>query len=310
MALAHRAVHAPRLDLISQCWRSWKSNRASAAPFDRWGQHEIERIAHDLRMTTRELHSLARKRADSARLLYRRMADLGLDRTEVARAVPKVMWDLQKLCSTCETKSRCERDFAHGADLSAWQAYCPNDQTLNALTSQTVKASNRVRAASSSGAVASVNIPHLHVWSWGLFLIGAWLIISMNWQHTNSALVVGSVPTSNTSATNAPPSAGITCLDTGCLSAQQRTALQTMKSVAEQGLINSSINQLQALQQASRNVEDVRKGEALVCGSIGGATYYGLMFRQGCGPESVGTPRLSGYTSCRTMTGGGVCFVK
>jgi hypothetical protein len=88
---------------------------------DRCGHNEVERIAPDLSLTADELRALARKGVDSALLLYRRMADLGLDRAEVAHAQPKVMRDLQKLCTICDSKTRCERDFARGADPSAWR---------------------------------------------------------------------------------------------------------------------------------------------------------------------------------------------
>jgi hypothetical protein len=93
---------------------------------------------------------------------------------------------------------------------------------------------------------------------------------------------VGSLPNSTTAAVDALPAPAIKCLDASCPSAQQRTALQTVRSVQKQGWINIDIDQLQALRQVSRDAQDVHNGEALECSRAGGTTYYGLMFHQGC----------------------------
>jgi hypothetical protein len=310
MAFGQTAIHAPRKGLIAQWWHEWKSNRDSFAALDRCGHSEVERIAHDLSLTAAELRTLAHKGVDSALLLCRRMADLDLDRAEVGHAQPKVMRDLQKLCTICDSKTRCGRDFDRDADPSAWHAYCPNDDTLQALTSQAVKASNRVGALPSA-----VNFrrgqAHATAWLWSLLLIGwVWLVFDTNSQITDFHFPSGSLPNSTTAAVDALSAPAINCLDASCLNAQQRTALQTVRSVQKQGWINTSIDQKQALQQASLDAQDVHNGEALVCSSGGGTTYYGLMFHQGCSQGGVEGTKLNGYNTCQPMTGGGVCFVK
>jgi hypothetical protein len=62
-----------------------------------------------------------------------------------------------------------------------------------------------------------------------------------------------------TVVTDAPPAPAITCLDAGCLSARQQAALRAVRSVQEQGLINTSIDQLQTLRQASLDVRAVHR---------------------------------------------------
>ena len=271
----------------------------------------VERIAHDLSLTAVELRTLARKGADSAFLLYRRMAALDLDRAEVAHAQPQVMRDLQKLCTMCGRKARCGRDFDRGADPSAWHAYCPNDDTLQALTSQAVRPSNRVRAVSGSAANRRRGQEHETAWLWALLLIGGiWLIFDIDSQIAHFRFSSGSLPSLHTAAADALPAPAIDCLDASCLSARQRTALRTVRSVQKQGWINTSMAQSQALQQASLDAQDVHIGEALVCSRAGGTPYYGLMFHQGCGQEGVEAVKLNGHNSCQPMTGGGVCFVK
>jgi hypothetical protein len=125
-----------RRSSLARWWRERKIARDSAAALELCGADQVQHIARDLYLTPTELRALAGKRDDSAAQLYHRMADLGLDRAEVARAQWEVMRDLQKLCSLCTSKGRCERDFAHGADVAAWRAYCPNDDTLRALQAQ------------------------------------------------------------------------------------------------------------------------------------------------------------------------------
>src|SRR6202162_2675172 len=140
------------LSFIAQRWHAWKSSQDSLAGLEGCGRAEMARVAHDLSLTTGELRSLAGKGADAVDLLYRRMAAMGLKRDGVARAEPKVMLDMQKTCSLCESKKRCRHDFAHGAESSAWRAYCPNDDTLGALPSQAI--GPRARPAARSAMIA------------------------------------------------------------------------------------------------------------------------------------------------------------
>jgi hypothetical protein len=100
MAFGETAIYAPRKGFIGQWWHEWKSNRDAFAALGRCGHDEVEHIALDLSLTAAELRTLARKGVDSALLLYRRMADLDLDRAEVAYAQPKVMRDLNPGANT------------------------------------------------------------------------------------------------------------------------------------------------------------------------------------------------------------------
>ena len=130
--------------LMVQWWQRWKDTRDFLAALDQCGPDEVKLIARDLSLTTGELRTFASSGAvNSAGLLYRRMADLGLGRAE-----PMAMREMQKLCTLCESKGRCERDLVRGADPSAWHAYCPNDGTLQGLMWQAAKLSNRIGSKS------------------------------------------------------------------------------------------------------------------------------------------------------------------
>jgi len=95
---------------------------------------EIERMARDLRMSPSEFRAAASRGPKSANLLMRRMAALDLDPNEVGRIEPAAFRDLQRVCTLCKSRRRCARDFARNAPTSAWDRYCPNSDTLAALS--------------------------------------------------------------------------------------------------------------------------------------------------------------------------------
>lgn len=97
------------------------------------GEAEIKRIAHDMGMTAAELRAVAEHGPEAPSLLLQRMAALDLDPAEVTQVGPQTFRDLQRVCTMCESKRRCARDFAHHAAAPQWQDYCPNAQTLLAL---------------------------------------------------------------------------------------------------------------------------------------------------------------------------------
>jgi len=95
---------------------------------------EIERMARDIRMSPSEFRAAASRGPKSANLLMRRMAALDLDPNEVGRIEPAAFRDLQRVCTLCKSRRRCARDFARNAPTSAWDRYCPNSDTLAALS--------------------------------------------------------------------------------------------------------------------------------------------------------------------------------
>ena len=97
---------------------------------------EVDRIAHDLGISTTELRQLARKGPGSADLLLARMNALDLDQGEVARTQPETFQDLQRVCTMCDCHRRCTRDLERDPLDAAWQDYCPNATTLKALNAQ------------------------------------------------------------------------------------------------------------------------------------------------------------------------------
>lgn len=97
------------------------------------GEEEVERIARDAGVSASELRTLARLGRDSANLLPKRMAALGLDQNEVSRTARRTLQDLQRLCALCQSHRRCARDLASDSRGPEWESYCPNAGTLMSL---------------------------------------------------------------------------------------------------------------------------------------------------------------------------------
>jgi hypothetical protein len=107
----------------------WPARKRELAALD---SAEIERMARDLRLPVEELVALASRPSDSAKLLYRRLKLLGIDQQGVEVAVLR---DLERCCSCCDSKKECEQDLKAEAASNVTPSYCPNQQTLGALTS-------------------------------------------------------------------------------------------------------------------------------------------------------------------------------
>jgi hypothetical protein len=88
-------------------------------------------MARDLGMSRGELFVLAGKWPDSADLLSRR-----LEQVKVARVEPRVLRDLERVCTLCGSKRRCEYDLAIHPSNSPWTEYCPNATTISALMAE------------------------------------------------------------------------------------------------------------------------------------------------------------------------------
>jgi hypothetical protein len=124
---------------VASWWHSWRTARANLASLDRCGAEDVERIAHDVGVTTTELRALAGRWPDSADLLDRRLAAFGLDRAETWRIEPQVLSDLQRVCTVCTSGRECKHDLAENPYDPGWREYCPNVVTLDALTAERAK---------------------------------------------------------------------------------------------------------------------------------------------------------------------------
>lgn len=115
--------------IISTVWRHWRE-RLELDRFAVRDPTEVGRIAHDLGLSTKELVKLTANGPWWRHLLHRRMQRLGLNFHSVSREVGR---DLEICCARCGNKLRCAYDLASNSKSDAWQTYCINQHTFDAL---------------------------------------------------------------------------------------------------------------------------------------------------------------------------------
>ena len=123
--------------------RNWASNHKPRRPLS--DGYEIERVAREVGVSPNELQRMTKRGPDAAKLLLVRMAAFHLDAALISKINPATMRDLQRLCSNCASKRRCQRDLLRSRQASRrlpftiddprWRHYCPNAGTLDALQS-------------------------------------------------------------------------------------------------------------------------------------------------------------------------------
>jgi pyrroloquinoline quinone (PQQ) biosynthesis protein C len=127
----------PTLEAIIDTVADWvnrcRTALHSSDDFVACGPDEVKRIASDLGIGNRELHTLAAHGPHSADLLQKMLPALGIDPEKLAEADPLVMRDLQRLCVTCNKKKRCQHELAEGKAAADFRQFCPNAVTLDAL---------------------------------------------------------------------------------------------------------------------------------------------------------------------------------
>jgi len=97
---------------------------------------DVAAIAQDLMISPEELKALADKSPDSARLLYRMLAALGVDAGALSDRDPMVMRDLERLCVSCTHKRKCAHELATGGAAEHFDEFCPNAFTLDMLLAE------------------------------------------------------------------------------------------------------------------------------------------------------------------------------
>lgn len=101
--------------------------------FQRLDSREMEAIARELNLSKAELCALAFQPLGTLRSLSMRLSHAGLSEDQLAVTQGDILRDMRRVCSQCQSKARCARDLKHEKRVSPAE-YCPNEQTLRALT--------------------------------------------------------------------------------------------------------------------------------------------------------------------------------
>ena len=118
---------------LAEAARRFTRRCTSVNEVARLDPQELVCIARDLGISADELRVLAAQDKSAADLVVRRMETLRLDPTQINSAV---MRDLQRCCSKCKNKVLCVHELEDKPRGAMWPKYCPNEQTLAALTEE------------------------------------------------------------------------------------------------------------------------------------------------------------------------------
>jgi uncharacterized protein YjiS (DUF1127 family) len=121
------------LNRLGRSWKRWRERAETLAGLRDAGSDEWRGLARDLGLSNGELHVLAGKWPERPDLLVLRAAALGLDVGAINRSEPRVMRDLERVCSLCAHKRSCRHDLACNPQAADWRNYCPNADTLSGL---------------------------------------------------------------------------------------------------------------------------------------------------------------------------------
>jgi hypothetical protein len=116
---------------LADAFARFQKRRARRAELDAMGPAESERVAHDVGLSQADLLSLTSQDEDSAELMERRLADSGID---IKSVDPVLLRDMQRCCSQCDSKELCAHELDDKPKAANWPSYCPNEQTITALT--------------------------------------------------------------------------------------------------------------------------------------------------------------------------------
>jgi len=138
-----RSGHHNFIASFTEKLKNFWEKRAAANQLANWDPLEVARIAEDLGVSTRELRLLAISNKRAADLLKRRLQTLRVDPTSVD---PAIMRDLQLHCTQCDSKKLCARELDDKPPTASWPKYCPNEQTIEVVKTQSLSA-NIIQAA-------------------------------------------------------------------------------------------------------------------------------------------------------------------
>jgi uncharacterized protein YjiS (DUF1127 family) len=110
--------------------RTWISRLRQRAELDHFSATELRVLAQDIGLSPYGLRQITEGNPRAGELLPQRMAALGIHADELARALPDVFRDMQRVCASCRKYGRCARDLDRGALGAEWLEYCPNAHTL------------------------------------------------------------------------------------------------------------------------------------------------------------------------------------
>jgi uncharacterized protein YjiS (DUF1127 family) len=121
----------PVTDAVADVVREWEEITASPRELEAFGR-AMANMVKDLGLSPAEVRALATK-GSNAKELPCLLDALRISIRALAEQEPMLLNDLRRTCAICEHKRECDDDIAAGTLVPAYQNYCLNVQTLDAL---------------------------------------------------------------------------------------------------------------------------------------------------------------------------------
>jgi hypothetical protein len=129
---AHAKLHSSLGHLIST-FGGWLIRRRELSELRRLDCAEFEHIAGDLQISPDDLEALVEKGPHAADELEKLLQALGIDEARLARTLPMVLRDMERVCALCSHKRECDHDIATGTSAERYEDYCLNASTIAGL---------------------------------------------------------------------------------------------------------------------------------------------------------------------------------
>jgi uncharacterized protein YjiS (DUF1127 family) len=119
-------------DLI-ESFAAWLKHRREMNEMRQLDRADFDRIANDLRIAPDDLEELVRHGRHAADELPQMLERLGIDSDRLQRAQPLLLRDMERVCSLCQHKARCNLELVTGTAAENYPGYCGNASTLESL---------------------------------------------------------------------------------------------------------------------------------------------------------------------------------
>src|ERR1700676_4875418 len=123
----------PIVDKLINMFDSWLKHRQEIRDMREFDIGEFARIAHELGVTPDDLDTLVRRGPDAIEQVPKLLAVTCIDEKAIARTLPLLLRDMERVCASCQHKRQCDHDIAAGTSGQHYEEYCANAATINSL---------------------------------------------------------------------------------------------------------------------------------------------------------------------------------
>ena len=121
------------VDKLINIFDNWLKHRQEIGEMRKFDTGEFARIARELGVTPDDLDTLVRRGPHAIEELPKLLTALGIDEKTIARTLPLVLRDMERVCASCQHKRPCNHDIAAGTSGQRYEEYCGNAATINSL---------------------------------------------------------------------------------------------------------------------------------------------------------------------------------